>query len=320
MTARRHHFIPQCYLKGFAAARKQGKYQVHVFDRQTRKTFKCATENIGLERDFNRVNVEGHDPDAFEAGVAKFENELAPALARTIETVTFVSPEDRNLIMNLIANLALRNPQFREQIRQFHEQTSRLMMDAALSSKERWEAQTSRARADGFLEGTKELSYEQMKQFHDERQYKVELETDYHIRMEMDSLDKVLPLLAERGWLFLRAGKDSGGFVTSDHPVCLMWGKDGPSQHQHYSPGFGLKGTEVLFPLSQYLAIVGAFELPDAQKELSDEWVAISNGKLAMFATRQLYARDLAFHYQFPKMETRKASRLIDDVRFVRGR
>jgi len=50
MTARRHHFISQCYLNRFAVLRKAGKFQTRVFDHTTAKTFLTAVENVGLER------------------------------------------------------------------------------------------------------------------------------------------------------------------------------------------------------------------------------------------------------------------------------
>ena len=58
MVARRHHYLPRCYLKGFAKPQKRGKScYVHVFDRDG-KTFTTNIVNIAAERDFNRVEVE----------------------------------------------------------------------------------------------------------------------------------------------------------------------------------------------------------------------------------------------------------------------
>jgi hypothetical protein len=54
VTARRHHFVPQCYLKGFTVERKKRR-QITVFDAKNRKVFTTAIDNVALERDFNRV-------------------------------------------------------------------------------------------------------------------------------------------------------------------------------------------------------------------------------------------------------------------------
>jgi hypothetical protein len=118
MTARRHHFIPQFYLKGFTVDRKK-KRQLAVFDGKDRKAFIAAIDNVALERDFNRVEVEGLEPDAFENAVAAFEAEIAPALDRIIATQSNESEDDRITLVNLIGALALRNPRLRETIREF---------------------------------------------------------------------------------------------------------------------------------------------------------------------------------------------------------
>ena len=319
MTARRHHFISQCYLNRFAVLRKAGKFQTRVFDRVTGKSFPTAIENIGLERDFNRIEVEGHPPDAFEAGIAAYESELAPALERTVSSCGFADDRDKNLIFNLIASLALRNPRWRESIRQFHEETAKTVLGVTLASKERWTQQQKKAVEEGSTPPDGDVTYEELKQFHEEGNYRIELDTGYHLQMEMKGVDAILPLLARRGWAFCRAPKDSGGFVTSDHPVSLIWAK-GQNPGQFYSPGFGLPDTEIVFPLSPRIALLGAFEIADSVHEINEAMVAGVNACTINFATRQVYARDLNFHYQFPDGQpVKKASRLIDDSRFLRG-
>ena len=69
-TARRHHYIPEFYLKGFAAPRKKVA-QVTVFDRRSRAPFVAAISNVGVERDFNRIDAEGYTPDHVEKGMAE---------------------------------------------------------------------------------------------------------------------------------------------------------------------------------------------------------------------------------------------------------
>ena len=84
--ARRHHYLPQYYLKGFGKPRQRGKaHYVQVFDRSG-KTFRTNIINVAIENDFNRVEIDGHPPDAFERSFANFESEAAPALGRILKT------------------------------------------------------------------------------------------------------------------------------------------------------------------------------------------------------------------------------------------
>jgi hypothetical protein len=151
-----------------------------------------------------------------------------------------------------------------------------------------------------------------MKQFNEGEQYTVEVPNEAHITLEMKGLDAILPCLLNRRWVLVKAPQSSSGFITSDHPVCLIW-----SVPNRLPPGFGIKGTEVIFPLSSRLALIGAFEIDDGEYDASDAFVAEINGVVIAYATRQVYARDQNFHYQpEPNAEPRKASRLISEPTF----
>jgi hypothetical protein len=137
MVARRHHYVPRCYLKGFSVPRK-GKPQVQVFDKVLRKAFATAIDNVALERDFNTVKVDGLEPDAFEKAMASFEGELASSLERIIAAQSLENMDDRATLLNFITFLALRNPRQREMMRDFHERVAKQIMNVALATPERW--------------------------------------------------------------------------------------------------------------------------------------------------------------------------------------
>jgi Protein of unknown function (DUF4238) len=313
MTARRHHYVPQFYLKGFTVERKK-KRQVTVFDGKDRKVFTTAIDNVALERDFNRVEIEGVEPDVFEKAMAGFEGEISAAIDRIIATRSIGA--DRVALINLICALALRNPRLRETIRDFHERVAKQVLDLMLATPERWAAQTKKQREEGALKALPELSYDEMKKFAREANFKLEVPTERHIRLEVETFNKMLPILLERKWLLLRAPKDSGGFITSDHPVVLAW-SDPKMRGGFYGPGFGLTGTDVYFPISTGLAVIGAFELEELTMAIGENAVAGLNGAQVDYAERQVYARDRNFTYALqPNEAPRKASKLIGDKRF----
>ena len=79
-----------------------------------------------------------------------------------------------------------------------------------------------------------------------------------------------------------------------------------------------MPGTQVVFPISSRLAVIGAFEIEEDETEIDGWHVAAINGTIAAFADRQTYARDMNFAYVFQAGESpRKASKLIDDRRFL---
>jgi Protein of unknown function (DUF4238) len=275
---------------------------------------------VAHERDFNRVEIDGLAPDAFENALAGFETEISATLNRIIATQSIVAEADRIALVNLICALALRNPRLRETIRDFHERVERSILNVMLATPERWAAQVKKIREAGYLKDVREvpeLTYEQVKKFAREADFTVNVPTQRHIQLELQTFDKLLPILLERKWLLLRAPRESGGFITSDHPVVLTWSD--PAMRSGHRPGFGLTGTEVFFPISTWLAVVGAFELQAGTIDVHPDSVASLNGAQVAYAQRQVYARDRNFTYVLDAEELpRKASKLINDKRFRR--
>ena len=128
------------------------------------------------------------------------------------------------------------------------------MGQVMVSTRERWESTIRGATAAGYMKGTPGVDYETMKAFVDSGEYSVELAREHHIKLELETFDSILPCLFHRKWLLLQAPAKSSGFITSDHPSCLIWDK--PMQGV-FPPGLGLRHTELLFPISRELAAVG---------------------------------------------------------------
>ncbi len=74
--AHNHHFVPQGYLRSFAEGVGR-QARIVAVDRVERKVFRTKVRNIGAARDFNRVDIDGVDPNALEAAFAEFEGPAA---------------------------------------------------------------------------------------------------------------------------------------------------------------------------------------------------------------------------------------------------
>ena len=310
--ARNHHWVPQCYLKGFAKGRSK-KSKLYVVDALTRKCFVTTPRNVAAERDFNRIEADDFPPNAIENGLAAFEGQVDKALERICSQHEFSDNDDRAFVFNLMALLAVRNPRSREGSRQFQENIAKRLMDLTLATRERYESSLTSATNAGFVDPGHDVSYEQAREFLDRGEFKVEVPTTRHVVQEMRTLDTLLPLLFKRNWLLLKAPADSGGFVTTDHPVVLRW-SDTRDRKAFYPPGFGLPNTEVIFPLSHDLALSGAFEGKEAVIEATMEIVAATNGIVIAHGHRQIYARDDRFRYMITHGTLRRGSDVLADL------
>lgn len=310
--ARNHHWVPQCYLKGFAKSRSKNA-QLYVVDMYARSAFTTVPRNVASARDFNRIEVDGFAPNHIEARYADFEGLAARALQKMDEANGFGNAEEHNLVLNLIALLAVRGPVMRENVRRFQERVVKLMMSHTVATKERYDSSFGKAAQAGFVESDNDITYESMREFVEGEQYTIEVPTTRHVELELDLVDTILPLLGRRTWLLLRAPVGGAGFVTSDHPVGLQWTEQ-RKRGMFSSPRFGLRGTEVIFPVSQSLALVGTFDGRHGIQDIEAEQVALVNGVIISHAHRQIYARDDRFVYMLTRGAPRRGVDLLRDL------
>jgi hypothetical protein len=297
--ARHHHYIPQAYLKGFAHKRSERQWYTHVTDFSADRTYTANVRNVCGERDFMRIEVDGYAPDAIENEMANFEAQCISAIRRIAETGKF-DGEDANSTLNLMALMAVRSPEMRENLRGFHEQVAKRVMDVALSTKDRWEGQTARMRADGVP--VNDATYEDVKSFHKREQYKVTLAREYHIGTEFKMMGTVLELLGHRLWTVYTTDGSNGEFLTTNRPVTLTYidPENVPPLYRR-SPGFGLTNTEVHFPLTRHAMLVGRFDRGGHTEVANESFIAAVNTHMMWRSHGKAFSRLPEFVYLNPR-------------------
>lgn len=320
MTARQHHYVPQCYLRGFV--RDRDKPKLFVVDLKEQRTFTTNPKNVAVERDFHAVDVEGLPPDAFENDMSKFETDLDNALKRIVITRSIGNEDDRAYLFNLIGLMATKNPSLRESFRVAHQNTAKIIMDLATATPERYSAHLARAKKDGFLPADTPDDYKGMRKFLEgvERgEYRVETLPAMHVPMEMRTFEKILPLIFDRKWMLFKAPPNATGFITSDHPMCLRWDNP-PERGRLPPPGLRHANTQLLFPVSNELALIGGYEIEDMEADADERLVAQINGSIMLHANRQVYAHDGDFIYMLMhSTKIMRGTELLDDLNMVRA-
>ena len=250
--------------------------------------------------------------NALENSFAQIESDLSRSLKRIIAARSLADKIDRANLFHLIAVIAVKNPRHRETLRQFEEQIMKGMLQLATTTRERWESQMRQANEAGYVGLGANVDYDQMRDFVERDEFDVNLSTGHHLSMELPLIDKILPFMFERRWILLRAEKNTTGFVTSDYPACLLWSE--PKERGIFqSPGHGLRGTQLLFPISNELAMIGAFDLENDERDADQNLIARVNTALISHSERQVYARDGEFPYLSPYRA--KIMRGLDVVR-----
>ena len=317
--ARLHHYVPQFYLRGFSRSPSKNA-KVTVIDLERGRQFETAVKNVGAERDFNRIEVEGQAPDALEKAYSTFEGKVAQAVKNIDKTLAFEG-EDRIYVLNLIALMAVRHPQMRAQWTASQAQLARIIMSMTLATRERWEHAKARMRADG-IDVSDTVTYEQMRERLDANRYQIEVPTGQHIRNEMVGVDAILPTLIDRKWHMWVANDHSGPFITCNRPVTLVYKRrESMPLMVRDSPGFGMRETQLIFPLTQRLALVGDFESrEDGILPATREVAAIINNRMCMFAG-QVFAPKLSFYFSLSSRLMLHGSNLLSEhLRRTKGR
>ena len=100
----------------------------------------------------------------------------------------------------------------------------------------------------------KEYPHDKFKQ--DAVKYGPRLTTEGFMEGAMTMMSAILQYLHRRTWTVLISERPGESFVVSDHPVVLEWsdprGKKFPPGHAHVD-------TELTFPLSSHLALIGCY-------------------------------------------------------------
>jgi hypothetical protein len=284
--ARKHHVVPQGYLAAFTdTGSRDGR--LGVFDFETRRFFSAKPRNVGAKRDFNRVHVEGRDPDSLEKSLGHLEG-AAISVIRKVCTEECVPPDDDfNWVLNLICLLIVRNPTTRRSLVRSRQQEARIIGSMLASNKSLYEHHVREARQAGDISGP-DVPFERFRRFVGGAAYRVSVSTDESLQIEFGVFDAVLELLGHRCWSLLVAAPDAPDFLSCDRPVIVV--HKNPTAHGPI--GFGLPETEVTFPLGPRHTLLGVFENPFAQcVEIRGSEVRMLNGRIVRHAGRQLYSR-----------------------------
>lgn len=284
--ARNHHFVPQYYLKGFATPRSKDGW-LTVFDLKERKSFKTRPRNVAARRDYHRVDIDGVDPNIVETQLATLDDRADKAFRRVIAAQSIADRDDFSFVLTLIAQIVITGPAFREMRAGIIRQMGSVMMHNMVASPERWAEVTNGASGDPRIGGDP-IPYEEARAAVENGEIVPVAAKEVLIEQEWKLWPAILPILEGRKWTLLIAPSASAGFVTSDRPFSLKW-NDASLDGGPYGPGLGTGDTNLIFPLSRDLALIGSFEAGGATVEVDETRLAVINLMIFVGAMRQVY-------------------------------
>ncbi|SOD25239.1 Protein of unknown function [Variovorax sp. YR752] len=284
--ARAHHFISQCYLRGFTRnASKKSKLFVVSFAQN--KTFESGPRGVAQIRDFNRV--EGLPAGEIERSLAIVEGTVAAALKRICANRSLNDSAAWAEVLVLVALFAVRHPVQRLKTQGFADSAAAAVLAILTKSPESWDRYQREARSMGRIGADTDVSFDDARAF--AAGFTVNLSTADHIGFELLAHEPVLKTLADRKWTLCIAEPEAGNFVTSDRPVTLAH-SDGATAGPDRPLAHGIPGTDLYFPIDRQLMAIGRFEGPSEVRTLDAESVAALNSITFANAHREVYCAD----------------------------
>lgn len=284
---------------------------VVVHDLQGKKTYETNTRNICAQRDFMRFEVENRKPDWLEEEFGKLESEAVTAIREVAKSGVF-DGENKNYILNLMALLAVRSPEQRENMREFQGRVAARLMDLVLEDKERWQSQIKEMEEKTGKPST--VTYEDAKEFHERGEYTIEVARERHIQTEIDLYNTVLQLLGQRKWMLYLVPSDYGEFITTSRPVVIAYiePEKVPAYLRH-SPGFGLKNTEVYFPLTKHAILIGRWDGDEKTINPANQpFVGVMNNRMIQHSYGLVLSSAREVLYHDPLMRLQWDDKVID--------
>lgn len=209
-VAKRHHTVPQFYLRGFAENDKLTTVRLPGEQRFTQVVRKAASET-------NFYALEGHEDgdDAFEKALSAVEGETARIFSSVVQGVWPLPAADRTALAYFIALQAVRGPEQRRN------------MEYVLAQKARIEiGYNGKAGVKGWFQRNRgiELTDEQAEVAWDEATQPggppIHVAPILHIKQIVAMSQDLLKYISGRPWSLVEF--DQRSLITSDSPVGLV--------------------------------------------------------------------------------------------------
>jgi hypothetical protein len=304
---KKHHYVPRFYLAGFTLSGSKNDF-IWVLNQKNGKQWRARAQNIAYQNDFYTLDIPETEPETIEKEFSFLEGQAANVIKEIINSKSIPTGESYNVLMNFIALTIARVPSTRKTIEEPFLKISEMILKNALASPERYHTLMERLKKEEY--DISDVSYETMVDFIRKKEYELEFKNTFHIQNLLIVMESVLPCLLNRNWVLLEA--TGAYFICSDRPVTLHWTNPRDS---FYGPGFGIKGTNVIFPVNKNLLLLGRFEkINKSYSRILREGVALLNSLTAMQAMQYIFSPEKDFIYLSKEQQVSYSSDLVQRI------
>jgi len=251
---KRHHYLPQMYLRGLAEGES-----LWVYDRDKSEYREQGIVNTAVQRDYYAVvDSSGATNRDLEGILAGIEGKAADAIRLADERAT-LSEEQRAGLAVFVALLKVRTPNFEKSFADAQDQLFKKVLKATMNSEERIAASIAayeRAKGKKLPLAPKEL----LDLFRG-GQFRIEAHRNQSVALMIELSSEFALLLAQMDWVFAHP-PDGFQFVTSDVPFGIIPPKDWKPEGLLGGVGMLTPGAVKTIPLTRRTLLL-AFDKRD---------------------------------------------------------
>jgi hypothetical protein len=282
---RRHHYVPEFYLRGFCTAASPG--QVVIYDKETGRVSGSSVKKAAVKRDYYRLPIvpNGPSPTALEDALSEVEGRAGKILPNLVNG-NVLTTNDRVNWAEFMALSHLRGPAARHMMAEIIVAQMNKEMEATLSTKERYESivRDSRETDDPISD---KVPYDKLLKFWKDREFTLDISEGVTLT-SLDAIEKVTGIFHEMNWACVRCPPGSM-FITSDTPVSFS------SPRGSYDPAVGDGGlmnkeVQVRMPLTKRCMLVAGWRILPPNIQIPTAKVSEINRKTMSHAFRYAYS------------------------------
>lgn len=298
---KQQHHTPRFYLANFTPKGLESDL-LSVLDVKTRRWWKSAPQETGKINRFYSVSTHGLDADAIEDYLGRVESTARPVIKQMLQDRVIPEGQLRAELLWFVTLQSVRSPAVRAQVEDISNRSGRLHAQAAVQDRRSVEAMLAEPIPDEMLPralpatAKRTMSYEELVEFAFSDRYKVSTNKNFLVVGPLAVARDLYPHFWNRHWTLLKAPKGHI-FITSDNPVTLVSTLPLPLG---IGPGHAQTNTEVCFPLSAEIALVGTFEGQEKALDSTPGCVAEINRRTFRRAYRHVYSSREDFEIMMP--------------------
>lgn len=246
-SPKRHHYLPQFYLKGFC----RNDY-LWVYDRKMNQVRRQTPINTALQTHYYSVeNEDGEKNTEIESFLSQIEGLTKPIIEK-VSIKDEISVEEKEILSVFLAFLMNRVPDFEKSANKMEEHFVKMMANMMFSDEKRAESIMNRYEKE--TGNSKEITAKELVDFHRRGAYTIKIHRNESLRLMLDLSFDIANYFTQMDWAFFHAPRKTS-YVTTDNPLFIV-PPDDWDHKSFYGVGIITHGAKKVAPLSQKVCMV----------------------------------------------------------------